>query len=84
MMLLKQLKIEEIKDYYIEIETIYKKTLGEIRDLLFAFKENRRNLVIPNVASGFKRALYATYLSYLSTDNFSYVLNGHKELSMRY
>lgn len=36
MMLLKQLKIEEIKDYYIEIETIYKKTLG---DLLFAFKE---------------------------------------------
>lgn len=76
---IKQLKVEEIKDYYVEIENKYKKTLGEIRDLLFAFKENRRSLVIPNVASGFERALYATYLSYLSTDDFSYVLNGHKD-----
>lgn len=76
---IKQLKIEEIKDYYVEIETMYKKTLGEIRDLLFAFKENRVNLIIPNVALGFERALYATYLSYLSTNNFSYELKGHRD-----
>lgn len=76
---IKQLEIKEIKDYYVEIETIYKKTLAEIRDLLFAFKENRTTLLIPNVASGFERALYATYLSYLPTDDFSYTLNGHKD-----
>lgn len=64
---------------YIEIETIYKKSLGEIRDLLFAFKENRISLVISCVASGFERALYATYLSYLSRDDFAYELKGHKD-----
>ncbi len=76
---IKQLEIKEIKDYYVKIETIYKKTLVEIRDLLFAFKENRTTLLIPNVASGFERALYATYLSYLPTGDFSYTLNGHKD-----
>ena len=64
---------------YLDIETIYKKTLGEIRDLLFAFKENRTSLVIPPVAFGFERALYATYLSHLATDNFAYTLKGHKD-----
>lgn len=76
---IEQLKVQEIKNYYVEIKTIYRKTLGEIRDLLFSFRENRASLIIPKVASGFERALYATYLSYLSTDNFSYVLNGHKD-----
>ena len=64
---------------YFEIDVIYKKTLGEIAELLYAFKNNRKSLVIPNVASGFQRALYATYLSYLSTDNFSYPLHGHTD-----
>jgi len=66
-------------EQYFEIDTIYNKTLGEIEDLLYKFKNNRRTLIIPNVASGFERALYATYLSYLSSDNFSYDLNGHKD-----
>jgi len=66
-------------DTYVLIDVIYKKTLGEIEELLYKFKENRTTLVIPNVASGFERALYATYLSYLSTDNFSYELKGHQD-----
>ena len=66
-------------DKYVLIDVIYKKTLGEIEELLYQFKENRTTLVIPNVASGFERALYATYLSYLSTDNFSYELKGHQD-----
>lgn len=64
---------------YCEIDTIYKKTLGDIAELLYTFKANRTSLVIPNVASGFERALYATYLSYLSTHNFSYTLKGHQD-----
>ena len=66
-------------EQYFEIDTIYEKTLGEIEKLLYEFKENRKTLIIPNVASGFQRALYATYLSYLSTDNFSYELKGHQD-----
>ena len=64
---------------YCEIGTVYKKNLGEIEELLYAFKNNRNSLVIPEVASGFERALYATYLSYLSTDDFSYAIKGHKD-----
>ncbi|SFV62995.1 Capsular polysaccharide synthesis enzyme Cap5F [hydrothermal vent metagenome] len=67
------------KNNYFEIDTVYKKTLGEIAELLYKFKENRNSLIIPNVASGFSRALYSTYLSYLSTDNFSYTLQGHQD-----
>lgn len=66
-------------DKYVLIDTVYKKTLGEIEKLLYEFKENRKTLLIPNVASGFERVLYATYLSYLATDNFSYELKGHQD-----
>jgi len=64
---------------YCEVEPIYKKTLGKIKELLFKFKDNRETLLIPNVASGFERALYATYLSFLPVDKFSYELKGHKD-----
>jgi UDP-2-acetamido-2,6-beta-L-arabino-hexul-4-ose reductase len=66
-------------EYYYNIDSVYKQTLGEISKLLYQFKDNRKTLIIPNVASGFERALYSTYLSYLSTDNFSYNLKGHKD-----
>jgi UDP-2-acetamido-2,6-beta-L-arabino-hexul-4-ose reductase len=64
---------------YMIIPVIYNQTLGEIKELLFSFKENRSSLVIPAVGSGFERVLYATYLSYLDINDFSYKLNGHKD-----
>lgn len=75
---IEKLKQSSVESYY-EIETSYKKSLGEIEKLLYAFRDNRDTLVIPNVASGFERALYATYLSYLSIDDFSYALKGHQD-----
>jgi UDP-2-acetamido-2,6-beta-L-arabino-hexul-4-ose reductase len=62
-----------------EITPIYKKSLGEIRDLLLNFKESRSTLIVPKVGRGFERALYATYLSFLPTDKFSYELKGYKD-----
>jgi UDP-2-acetamido-2,6-beta-L-arabino-hexul-4-ose reductase len=70
---------KEIKSVYINIPTVYNKTLGEIRDLLLKFKENRDTLLIPEVGSGFERALYATYLSYIPQNSFSYPLKGHTD-----
>jgi len=64
---------------YFTVDNIYKKSLGEISQLLHQFKENRTNLIVPNVASGFERALYATYLSYLPIDDFSYNIDGFKD-----
>ena len=73
-------KLKESSDkIYCEIQMTYKKSLGEIERLLYAFRDNRTSLYIPNVASGFERALYATYLSYLSIDDFSYELKGHQD-----
>jgi len=70
---------DKSRAYFYEIEKVYHKELGEIETLLYQFKKNRETLVIPNVASGFERALYATYLSYLPKEHFSYELKGHKD-----
>lgn len=67
------------KSIFYEIDIVYQKSLGEIEELLYKFKLNRENLLIPDVGSGFERALYATYLSYLEIDNFSYELKGHQD-----
>ncbi|NOQ13741.1 MAG: NAD-dependent epimerase/dehydratase family protein [Methyloprofundus sp.] len=64
---------------YADISPLYIKTLGEIKALLFAFKSSRKELLLPRVGRGFERALYATYLSFLPADQFSYCLNGHKD-----
>ncbi|MAU58542.1 MAG: capsular biosynthesis protein [Flavobacteriaceae bacterium] len=68
---------EEGKFY--DLKNIHLKTLKEIKDLLYSFKKNRISLEIPDVGSGFERALYATYLSYLPIDDFSYDLKGHND-----
>jgi len=64
---------------YAEVSPVYRKSLGEIHDLLLAFKESRESLVVPRVGRGFERALYATYLSFLPSDKFSYLLKGHED-----
>jgi len=62
-----------------QVSPIYIKSLGEIKDLLSSFKESRNELTVPRVGRGFERALYATYLSFLPTDKFSYELKGHQD-----
>lgn len=69
---------KENKLYYM-VEKTYHRTLGEVADLLEFFKNNRKNLTIPHVGIGFERALYATYLSYLPKDKFSYELLEHSD-----
>ncbi len=64
---------------FAEVSPVYKKSLGEIKDLLMAFKESRTELTVPRVGRGFERALYATYLSFLPTDKFSYELKGYED-----
>ena len=61
------------------VSPVYQKTLGEIKALLEMFKESRKTLVVPRVGQGFERALYATYLSFMPTDKFSYGLQGFSD-----
>lgn len=69
---------KEEKEYY-SIPVTYEKTLGEVEELLYSFKNNRKDLTIPKVGTGFERALYSTYLSYLDTADFSYELTEHRD-----
>nr|WP_320126391.1 NAD-dependent epimerase/dehydratase family protein [uncultured Shewanella sp.] len=52
----------------------YPTTVGEVADLLGAFKDSRDSLITENVGSGLCRALYSTYLSYMSPAQFSYAI----------
>lgn len=54
-------------------------TLGEIVDLLYSFKKSRQDLSVPDMSNGFTKRLYANYLSYLSTDDFSYKLKMNRD-----
>lgn len=65
---------EHIENQFCFIPTVYRIRLGEIADLLYSFKNSRITLSVPQLNNGFVKALYSTYLSYLSTDTFSYPL----------
>lgn len=65
---------ENKKDAFCYVEPVYTVKLGEIVDLLYAFKESRIERSIPNTADSFTKKLYANYLSYLPKDQFSYDL----------
>ena len=50
-------------------------TLGELASLIESFRAQRTTLQVPDFSNPFVRALYATYLSYLETDDFAYTLD---------
>jgi UDP-2-acetamido-2,6-beta-L-arabino-hexul-4-ose reductase len=67
-------KVDEGEERYFSIPVVYKVSLGEIVDLLYSFKAGRETLSIPDMSDGFTKKLYATYLSYLPTNQFVYPL----------
>ena len=60
---------------YYAVPTTHKVTLGEIVDLLEAFKAQSKTLVLPEIpANSFAKKLYSTYLSYLPKEAVSFPL----------
>lgn len=57
---------------YRTVSPEYKTTVGEVAELIYKFKESRHSLITEGVGTGFCRALYSTWLSYLSPSQFSY------------
>lgn len=67
-------------DGYCFVPTVYEASLGEIVNLLYGFRESRKNLMIPDMTEGgFEKKLYSTYLSYLPEKEFSYPLLMHED-----
>ena len=80
--LLKAVNGNETKDEkgYCYVPEVHHVTLGEIVDLLYEFKESRKNLFIPDMTEGsFSKKLYSTYLSYLDPKDFSYSLKMNED-----
>ncbi len=59
---------------FCEIRPVHERKLGEIADLIYSFKSSRDERSIPNMSDEFVKALYATYLSFLPEESFSYPL----------
>ena len=61
------------------VEPEYSITLGELADQINTFNKSRYNLISERVGTGFVRALYSTYVSYLPREKFSYSLPYHED-----
>lgn len=55
----------------------YTTTVGEMAAQIQAFKESRNTLITERVGTGLIRALYATYVSYLPEESFTYTVPQH-------
>ena len=63
------------EDGFCYVKQVHKKKLGEIVELLYNFRDSRKNLSVPDMAAdSFNKKLYATYISYLPINQFSYPL----------
>ncbi len=59
---------------WLQVQPEYSITLGDLAKQIQAFKACRTTLMTEPVGTGLVRALYATYISYLPTEQFSYTL----------
>ena len=66
-----RVKVEAGTHYY-SVEPVFKIKLKKIVELLKEFRSSRLNLMIPDFSDPFVKRLYATYLSYLPENEFSY------------
>lgn len=66
----------------IEFQTVnpqFNVSLGFLAKTIHNFHKTRKSLLVQDVGSGFKRALYATYLSYLKPAQFTYTIPNHND-----
>lgn len=61
------------------IEPTYLTTVGAVADLIHSFRATRDTLITEPVGTGLTRALYATYVSYLPPEEFSYGVPVHSD-----
>lgn len=61
-------------DGYCYVPQVYEVKLHKIADLIYAFRESRKNISVPDMSDSFTKKLYSTYLSYLPENAFAYPL----------
>lgn len=68
---------DKISETYAEVHPSYPISVGELAERLQAFQTSRSSLISERVGTGLMRALYATYVSYLSPRDFVYEIPKH-------
>lgn len=64
---------------YCSVLPVHTASLGSIAENILSFPQMRRDLLVPKVGDALISKLYATYLSYLPKEDFSYPLNMHAD-----
>jgi len=64
---------------YPAVQPLYEITLKSLVETLEGFRDDRKSLRVDQVGTGLKRALYATYISYLDEEDFSYEIASHSD-----
>jgi len=67
------------KNIFIDVINKYEISLRNLANKIERFHNSRKSLSIENVGYGIDKALYATYISHLPKDDFTYTLNGNKD-----
>ena len=68
------IKSDEKGIFWPDVNPKYTVKLDDLANLIKEFKQSRENHTTMDVGSGFFRALYSTYLSYIQPKDFSYSL----------
>lgn len=68
------------KDGFYTVTPIYPIRLAELAERIYSFRASRVSLAVPNMGDELTKKLYATYLSYLPEDRFSYPLTMHQDV----
>lgn len=72
--------VEKPGGRYCVVPATHRATLGEIVELLEAFKAQPRTLMLPEIPAGsFAKKLYSTYLSYLPPEKVSFPLKMNED-----
>lgn len=71
---LNAVKVLNGPEYIDPLSPLHQVTLGKLAALLELFRDSRLTKEVPPLSDDFQRKLYATYLSYLPKDKFSYPL----------
>ena len=62
---------------FASVSPVYQTTVGEVAAKIQGFRDGRASLHMDHVGDGLIRALYATYVSYLPVESFSYSIPQH-------
>lgn len=64
---------------FASVTPVYQTSVGEVAAKIQGFRDGRASLHMDHVGDGLIRALYATYVSYLPVESFSYLVPQHAD-----